>query len=74
MSVNDGMTAAALWLAVASLSVSLSALWLCADDTRSATAHMLAWMREQEQINRLLRMRVEQLENAAGDTRPTVDG
>ena len=67
MNVNDGMVAAALWLALASLSVSLVALWVSVDDNRSATRHVLAWMREQEQINRLLRMRVEQLEKPMGD-------
>jgi hypothetical protein len=66
MSMNDGMVAAALWLALASLSLSLVALWVSVDDNRSATRHVLAWMREQEQINRLLRMRVEQLERADG--------
>ena len=67
MSENDGMVAAALWLAVASLSVSLVALWVSVDDYRSGAAHLLAWMREQEQINRLLRMRIERLEKADGD-------
>ena len=67
MSVNDGMVAAALWLAVASLSLSLVALWVSVDDYRSGTRHLLAWMREQEQINRVLRVRVEQLENADRD-------
>ena len=67
MSMNDGMVAAALWLAVASLSVSLVALWISVDVYRSGAGHLLAWMREQEQINRLLRMRVEQLEKADGD-------
>ena len=67
MGMNDGMVAVALWLAVASLSVSLVALWVSVDDYRSGAGRLLAWMREQEQINRLLRMRVEQLEKADGD-------
>lgn len=66
MSINDGMVAAALWLAVASLSVSLVALLVSVDDYRSGAGHLLAWMREQEQINRLIRMRVEQLEKDDG--------
>ena len=65
--MNDGMVGVALFLAVASLSVSLIALWVSVSDHRSATVHMLAWMREQEQINRVLRVRVEQLEKADGD-------
>lgn len=60
--MNDGMVAAALFLALASLCLALVAVWVSVDDNRSSTRHMLAWMREQEQINRLLRMRVEQLE------------
>ena len=66
MSANDGMVVVALWLAVASLSVSLFALWVSVGDYRSGAGHLLAWMREQEQINRLIRMRVEQLEKDDG--------